>query len=197
MNRVLALDARARIARGRGRDPWPALIDYLERRADRPAAAMGHPRRSRPAPIASASAARSRPMSHGRGLRCKPIIADVESFALVDARRASCVTCSRTENPELFRLAIGGYGLFGVIADGQAATDAAARSSSAWSRCVDLDELVAAVRGADRATAISTATSSSRSTRSRTTSSRAACSRATSRSTDGTPHASETQRQLA
>ncbi len=52
---------------------------------------------------------------HGRGLRLKPIIGDVESFVLVDAN-AQVLTCSRTENGELFRLVIGGYGLFGVIA---------------------------------------------------------------------------------
>jgi FAD/FMN-containing dehydrogenase len=53
---------------------------------------------------------------HGRGLSLKPFIDDVESFSLVDAD-ARVRTCSRTENPELFRLAIGGYGLFGVIAE--------------------------------------------------------------------------------
>ena len=44
----------------------------------------------------------------------KPFVADVESFVLVDAAGESR-TCSRTENAELFRLAIGGYGLFGAI----------------------------------------------------------------------------------
>jgi FAD/FMN-containing dehydrogenase len=53
--------------------------------------------------------------AHGRGLRFKPIIADVESFVLLDASGAPR-TCSRRENAELFRLAVGGYGLFGVIA---------------------------------------------------------------------------------
>ncbi len=43
-----------------------------------------------------------------------PIVHDVESFTLIDARGAS-VLCSRTANAELFSLAIGGYGLFGVI----------------------------------------------------------------------------------
>jgi FAD/FMN-containing dehydrogenase len=52
---------------------------------------------------------------HGRGLRLPPIISDVESFDLIDATGA-LVPCSRTTNPELFSLAIGGYGLFGVIA---------------------------------------------------------------------------------
>ena len=43
-----------------------------------------------------------------------PIVHDVESFTLINARGAS-VLCSRTANAELFSLAIGGYGLFGVI----------------------------------------------------------------------------------
>lgn len=51
---------------------------------------------------------------HGRGLTLPPFVSDVESFRLLDAR-GELVSCSRTENPELFRLAIGGYGLFGFI----------------------------------------------------------------------------------
>jgi len=44
----------------------------------------------------------------------KPFISDVESFTLVTAE-GEVVACSRSENAELFRLAIGGYGMFGVI----------------------------------------------------------------------------------
>ena len=51
---------------------------------------------------------------HGRGLSYAPIVQDVESLELVDAQ-GNLVHCSRTENQELFSLAIGGYGLFGVI----------------------------------------------------------------------------------
>jgi FAD/FMN-containing dehydrogenase len=51
---------------------------------------------------------------HGRGLRMKPIIDDVEAFTLVNAA-GEVLRCSRTENVEWFRLAIGGYGCFGVI----------------------------------------------------------------------------------
>ena len=51
---------------------------------------------------------------HGRGLAMRPIVSDVESFRLVDASGA-VRNCSRDENGELFRLAIGGYGLFGCI----------------------------------------------------------------------------------
>jgi FAD/FMN-containing dehydrogenase len=53
---------------------------------------------------------------HGRGLRYPPIVGDVESFTLVDAQGAPR-HCSRNENTGLFRLAIGGYGLFGIISE--------------------------------------------------------------------------------
>jgi len=45
----------------------------------------------------------------------RPFIDNVESFTIVDAS-GRVLTCSRDKNAELFRLAIGGYGLFGVIA---------------------------------------------------------------------------------
>ena len=51
---------------------------------------------------------------HGRALNQKPIIGNVESFTLLDAD-GELHECSRQSNPELFRLAIGGYGLFGLI----------------------------------------------------------------------------------
>ncbi|MCW1914481.1 FAD-binding oxidoreductase [Luteolibacter sp. GHJ8] len=51
---------------------------------------------------------------HGRGLRMAPIISDVEAFTLVDTS-GQILRCSRVENAELFRHAIGGYGCFGII----------------------------------------------------------------------------------
>jgi FAD/FMN-containing dehydrogenase len=51
---------------------------------------------------------------HGRGLTMRPLVADVDSFVLVDAD-GDVLTCSRSENPELFSLVHGGYGLFGCI----------------------------------------------------------------------------------
>ncbi len=51
---------------------------------------------------------------HGRGLRLPPFVGDVVAFTIVGpdgvVRR-----CSRTENPVIFRAAIGGYGLFGAM----------------------------------------------------------------------------------
>ena len=52
---------------------------------------------------------------HGRGLRLRPFVGDVESFELVSPS-GDLVTCSRTRNERLFALAIGGYGLFGPVA---------------------------------------------------------------------------------
>jgi FAD/FMN-containing dehydrogenase len=52
--------------------------------------------------------------AHGRGLSMQPFVSNIESFTLVDAD-GNLVPCSRQQNPELFRLAIGGYGLFGVV----------------------------------------------------------------------------------
>ena len=51
---------------------------------------------------------------HGRGLTAPPFISDVESLEIVTAD-GDVVTCSRLQRPELFRHAIGGYGLFGVV----------------------------------------------------------------------------------
>jgi FAD/FMN-containing dehydrogenase len=51
---------------------------------------------------------------HGRGLHFPPIVHDVESIELLTAA-GEVLTCSRRENAELFSLAIGGYGLFGII----------------------------------------------------------------------------------
>src|SRR6266403_578202 len=51
---------------------------------------------------------------HGRGLRMKPLISNIESFTMITAD-GKPIRCSREENSELFRLAIGGYGIFGLI----------------------------------------------------------------------------------
>lgn len=54
--------------------------------------------------------------AHGRGLLMGPIVNDVEAFTLVTSG-AEIITCSHAQNAQLFSLAVGGYGLFGVIAD--------------------------------------------------------------------------------
>lgn len=53
---------------------------------------------------------------HGWQYGQPPIASTVESFRLMNAD-ATIVRCSRQENKELFSLALGGYGLFGIILD--------------------------------------------------------------------------------
>jgi FAD/FMN-containing dehydrogenase len=53
---------------------------------------------------------------HGWQFGKPPIASTVESFRLMQAD-GSIVRCNRTENQQLFSLALGGYGLFGVILD--------------------------------------------------------------------------------
>jgi len=52
--------------------------------------------------------------AHGRGLMLQPLGADIEDLTLVNAS-GDVLRCSRDENPRLFSLVIGGFGLFGVI----------------------------------------------------------------------------------
>jgi FAD/FMN-containing dehydrogenase len=51
---------------------------------------------------------------HGRGLTLAPIVADIESMMILDPA-GDQLQVSRNVNQELFSLAAGGYGLFGVI----------------------------------------------------------------------------------
>ncbi len=82
---------------------------------------------------------------HGRGLRFKPLIDDVESFVMVDADGA-LRRCSRSENAELFALAIGGYGLFGVVV--QVTLRLAPRIKLRRDvEIIDLEDLMAALAG--------------------------------------------------
>jgi FAD/FMN-containing dehydrogenase len=92
---------------------WPELLDYLHREQ------VGQPQtwsiRQKQTGIDRVTLGGSLSANaHGRGLRFPPIVSDVESFVLIDAA-GRALTCSREKNAELFSLAIGGYGLFGVI----------------------------------------------------------------------------------
>ena len=53
---------------------------------------------------------------HGWQLGMPPIASTVRSFRLMRAD-GTTLTCSREQNAELFSLALGGYGLFGIILD--------------------------------------------------------------------------------
>lgn len=92
---------------------WPALIDWLH---------TAQPDTPRPWSIIQKQTGADRltlggalaANVHGRVLGRAPISADVVAFTLIDAG-GEVRRCSRVENAELFRLALGGYGLFGPI----------------------------------------------------------------------------------
>jgi FAD/FMN-containing dehydrogenase len=114
MNRIVSLDQqRGLIEIGAGIE-WPELIAYLEAAQAGSAEKWTIAQKQTGADrltVGGALAANA----HGRGLAMKPIIADVEAFTLVDAA-GTVRKCSRADNAELFKLAIGGYGLFGIMA---------------------------------------------------------------------------------
>lgn len=83
--------------------------------------------------------------AHGRGLNMKPIVADIESFDLVTAN-GDIKHCSRTENSESFRLVVGGYGLFGVVASARLRL-APRRKMERVVELIDVDDLIPAFEG--------------------------------------------------
>ncbi len=114
MTRVLGFDPDRGLIEVEAGIQWPDLIDYLLRVQAGRQPQWGIIQKQTGADRLSVGGALAANV-HGRGLTFKPFIADVESFVLVTAD-GSPVRCSRRENADLFRLAIGGYGLFGVIA---------------------------------------------------------------------------------
>ncbi len=113
MNRVLAFDDERGEVEVEAGIQWPELVAHLvEVQRERPRQ-WGIRQKQTGADRLSIGGALAANV-HGRGLALRPFIADVVSFTLVDTW-GEVVTCSRSENPELFSLAIGGYGLFGVI----------------------------------------------------------------------------------
>jgi FAD/FMN-containing dehydrogenase len=108
MNDVLEFDSERGIITVESGIEWPKLIDYL---VNHGRWAIAQKQTGADALTIGGALASN---VHGRGLTMRPIIGDVESFTLIDAE-GRAVRCSREENIDRFRLAIGGYGLFGVI----------------------------------------------------------------------------------
>ncbi len=113
MNRILAFDVERGLIEVEAGIEWPELVQYLvdsQKGRDRAWGIVQKQTGADRLTLGGALAANA----HGRGLRYKPMVQDVEAFTLVDSQGAAR-RCSRSENTELFRAAIGGYGLFGVM----------------------------------------------------------------------------------
>ena len=114
LNQVLEFDPDAGLITVGAGIQWPELIHYLGQAQEGQQTTWSIRQKQTGADRLSIGGTLAA-NAHGRGLDFPPIVGDVESFTLVDAN-AQLLNCSREENPQLFRLVIGGYGLFGVIA---------------------------------------------------------------------------------
>lgn len=114
LNRVINFDPARRVIEVGAGIRWDELIDFTVREQRGARRQVGIRQKQTGADrltLGGALAANA----HGRGLRLKPFVNDVESFTLIDAE-GNLRLCSRAENTELFRLVAGGYGLFGIVA---------------------------------------------------------------------------------
>lgn len=113
MNQVMDLDTKGGWVDVEAGVEWPSLVAELERRqpdAAQPWTIKAKQTGADKLTLGGALAANA----HGRTLESPPMVVDIDSIRLVTVE-GDLLTCSREENPELFSLAIGGYGLFGVI----------------------------------------------------------------------------------
>ena len=113
LNRVLAFDDSRGVVTVEGGIQWPQLIDYLNQTQQGRDRQWGIYQKQTGADRLSLAGALSC-NAHGRGLNLKPIVQQVDAFDLLGPD-SEVRTCSRTQHRDLFRLAIGGYGLFGII----------------------------------------------------------------------------------
>ncbi len=114
MDRIIRFDNQAGLIDVEAGIQWPALIDYLEAANTTPGLHWSIRQKQTGADRLSIGGCLSSNV-HGRGLQMKPFIDDVEAFTIINCDGEE-VACSRTHNADVFALAIGGYGLFGVIA---------------------------------------------------------------------------------
>src|SRR5438093_11741102 len=113
LDRVISFDRERGLLEAEAGIQWPKLIrTYLEAQPDGKKQ-WGIAQKQTGADTFTLGGSLSSNV-HGRGLRMKPLISNIESFTLITADGKS-IRCSREENSELFRLAIGGYGIFGLI----------------------------------------------------------------------------------
>ena len=113
MDRIVGFDpVRGRVEVQAGMQ-WPSLIAELRRLQHGVAEPWSIAQKQTGADRLSIGGAVAANI-HGRGLAMRPFVADIESLTLLDPDGELRVV-SREENPGLFRLVVGGYGMFGVV----------------------------------------------------------------------------------
>lgn len=113
LNRIVALDRTRGVVTVEAGIQWPQLIDgLLAMQTDDPQP-WSIVQKQTGADNLSIGGALSANV-HGRGLELPPFVSNVEAFRVMRADGLE-TEVSREKNRELFSLAAGGYGLFGVI----------------------------------------------------------------------------------
>ena len=115
MNRLLSLDRERRLARVEAGVTWTELLAALGAAQAGEAEVLTFRQKQTGADDLTLGGAVSSNI-HGRGLTWAPMVGDIESLTLVQAD-GEVRQVSRGSNPDLFQLAVGGYGLFGVITE--------------------------------------------------------------------------------
>ncbi len=113
LHRILGLDREKGIVAVEAGIQWPELMRHLREMQSGASPQWGIAQKQSGADALTLGGALAANI-HGRGLAMKPFIGDIESFELIDAK-GERHECSRSREPELFALAAGGYGLFGVV----------------------------------------------------------------------------------
>jgi FAD/FMN-containing dehydrogenase len=113
LNKVLAFDAEKGLIEVEAGIMWPQLLEHLNTVQRGLARHWTFAQKQTGGDRMTIGGSLSANI-HGRGLKLPPFINDIESFRIMTAA-GNVLTCSRSQNPELFRLAIGGYGLFGFV----------------------------------------------------------------------------------
>lgn len=113
MDRVLGTDSERGLLRIEAGAMWPSIIEAA-RTLRTPDGGRWGIRQKQTGVDAVTLGGSISVSAHGRGLDMQPLGDDIEDLEIVLPDGES-VKCSRSENAELFSLAVGGYGLFGVI----------------------------------------------------------------------------------
>lgn len=115
MDRVLGFDPEHGLVRCEAGMRWPALQRFLVEQRDPAGEGWALRQKQTGADDFSLGGALAANI-HGRGLDLRPFVEDVEAFTLVTPD-GEIHAVDRRRAPELFALAIGGYGMFGVVTD--------------------------------------------------------------------------------
>ncbi len=113
MNKILSFDTQNGTIEVESGVQWPQLLEFLQNNTGAGEKQWTFSQKQTGADKMTLGGSLSANI-HGRGLALAPFISDIESFKLINAR-GELLECSRGSNAELFRLAIGGYGLFGFV----------------------------------------------------------------------------------